>query len=199
MTPGYFCASCHLMCLRPPGLSWMQVDQSFWQSAIAAKPTAAAKVRNIPFASNFQHVMAHMQLYSGARLHNRKDRGWHLPQGVYSICNCAGPSPLRLLSWNRTIQIQIQNCLCSVEENMRFADTRPGTLQGYFLASFLFMAIVFSLPICLGLAALALDLPVSTLNYFHIPSSVKSILHTPCQSADRVRCSRHSGQARGLP
>ena len=32
--------------------------------------------------------------------------------------------------------------------------------QGYFLASFLFMAMVFSLPICLGLAAVALDLPV---------------------------------------
>ena len=36
----------------------------------------------------------------------------------------------------------------------------PRLLQGYFLASFLFMAIVFSMPICLGLAALALDLPV---------------------------------------
>ncbi|CAK0787648.1 hypothetical protein CVIRNUC_010870 [Coccomyxa viridis] len=57
------------------GLSQMLVDQSFWQSAIAAKPTAAAR--------------------------------------------------------------------------------------GYFLASFLFMAIVFSLPICLGLSALALDLPLS--------------------------------------
>lgn len=34
--------------------------------------------------------------------------------------------------------------------------------QGYFLASFLFMAMMFSLPICLGLAALALDLPVGT-------------------------------------
>jgi hypothetical protein len=34
------------------------------------------------------------------------------------------------------------------------------SLQGYFLASFLFLAIVFALPICLGLGALALDLPV---------------------------------------
>ncbi|KAK9909531.1 hypothetical protein WJX75_003728 [Coccomyxa subellipsoidea] len=57
------------------GLSQMLVDQSYWQSAIAAKPTAAAK--------------------------------------------------------------------------------------GYFLASFLFLAIVFALPICLGLGALALDLPLS--------------------------------------
>ena len=39
----------------------------------------------------------------------------------------------------------------------------PSLLQGYFLASFLFMAIVFSLPICLGLSALALDLPVGAL------------------------------------
>lgn len=56
---------------------------------------------------------------------------------------------------------------------MRFADIRPGTLQGYFLASFLFMAIVFSLPICLGLAALALDLPVGTPFHLHIPSSAE--------------------------
>ena len=36
------------------------------------------------------------------------------------------------------------------------------SLQGYFLAAFLFLAIVFSLPIGLGVYALALDLPVNT-------------------------------------
>ena len=34
-------------------------------------------------------------------------------------------------------------------------------LQGYFLAAFLFLGIVFSLPVCMGMASLALDLPVS--------------------------------------
>ena len=34
--------------------------------------------------------------------------------------------------------------------------------QGYFLAAFLFLGIVFSLPLCLGVFALALDLPVNT-------------------------------------
>ncbi len=34
-------------------------------------------------------------------------------------------------------------------------------LQGYFLASFLYLGIVFSLPVCMGLATLAFDLPVS--------------------------------------
>ncbi len=34
--------------------------------------------------------------------------------------------------------------------------------QGYFLASFLFLGVVFALPVALGSAALALDLPVST-------------------------------------
>ena len=82
--------------------------------------------------------------------------------------------------------IVLVHYLCSVEENMRFADTRADTLQGYFLASFLFMAIVFSLPICLGLAALALDLPVSTLIILYIPYSAKSILHTP--SNPQIRC-----------
>ena len=37
----------------------------------------------------------------------------------------------------------------------------PLTVQGYFLASFMFLAIVFSLPVCMGLAALAFNLPVS--------------------------------------
>ena len=35
------------------------------------------------------------------------------------------------------------------------------SLQGYFLASFLYLGIVFSLPVCMGLATLAFDLPVS--------------------------------------
>jgi hypothetical protein len=35
------------------------------------------------------------------------------------------------------------------------------TLQGYFLAAFLYLGIVFSLPVCMGMASLALDLPVS--------------------------------------
>lgn len=48
------------MCLRPRGIFW-QVDQSFWQSAIAAKPTAAAKVRNIPFLQKLLHSMAQVQ------------------------------------------------------------------------------------------------------------------------------------------
>ena len=43
-------------------------------------------------------------------------------------------------------------------------------LQGYFLASFMFLAIVFSLPICLGLAALALNLPVSSSHLFNFIS-----------------------------
>ena len=34
-------------------------------------------------------------------------------------------------------------------------------MQGYFLAAFLFLGIVFSLPVCMGMASLALDLPVS--------------------------------------
>jgi hypothetical protein len=34
--------------------------------------------------------------------------------------------------------------------------------QGYFLAAFLFLGIVFALPVALGTAALALDLPLST-------------------------------------
>ena len=34
-------------------------------------------------------------------------------------------------------------------------------LQGYFLAAFLFLGIVFSLPVCMGMASLALDLPVN--------------------------------------
>ena len=47
----------------------------------------------------------------------------------------------------------------------------PCLLQGYFLASFLFMAIVFSLPICLGLSALALDLPVGALTLVHLQAT----------------------------
>lgn len=49
-------------------------------------------------------------------------------------------------------------------------------LQGYFLASFMFLAIVFSLPICLGLAALALNLPVSSSHLFNIISFLRSRL-----------------------
>jgi len=46
-------------------------------------------------------------------------------------------------------------------------------LQGYFLASFMFLAIVFSLPICLGLAALALNLPVSSSHLFNLISFLR--------------------------
>jgi len=49
-------------------------------------------------------------------------------------------------------------------------------LQGYFLASFLFMAIVFSLPICLGLAALALNLPVRSSHLFNFNSFLCLVL-----------------------
>lgn len=35
-------------------------------------------------------------------------------------------------------------------------------LQGYVVGTYLYFAIVFSLPICMGLAAIAMDLPVST-------------------------------------
>ncbi len=34
-------------------------------------------------------------------------------------------------------------------------------LQGYVVGTYLYFAIVFSLPICMGLAAVAMDLPVS--------------------------------------
>lgn len=43
-----------------------------------------------------------------------------------------------------------------------FTDIWCTWFQGYFLASFLFLGIVFALPVALGSAALALDLPVST-------------------------------------
>ena len=33
-------------------------------------------------------------------------------------------------------------------------------VQGYMVGTFLYFAIVFSLPICMGLAAIAMDLPV---------------------------------------
>jgi len=36
-------------------------------------------------------------------------------------------------------------------------------LQGYIVGTYLYFAIVFSLPICMGLAAVAMDLPVSLL------------------------------------
>ncbi len=36
-------------------------------------------------------------------------------------------------------------------------------LQGYVVGTYLYFAIVFSLPICMGLAAVAMDLPVSLL------------------------------------
>ena len=46
------------------GLSQMLVDQSFWQSAIAAKPTAAARVR----APMLLHKLAHDMLTGCALL-----------------------------------------------------------------------------------------------------------------------------------
>ena len=39
------------------GLSQMLVDQSFWQSAIAAKPTAAARVRALTRLCKLSHGM----------------------------------------------------------------------------------------------------------------------------------------------
>lgn len=36
-------------------------------------------------------------------------------------------------------------------------------MKGYFLGAFLFLAIIYCLPICLGTLALTLDIPVSCL------------------------------------
>jgi hypothetical protein len=41
------------------------------------------------------------------------------------------------------------------------ADEHANYLQGYFLAAYLYMTIVFVLPLAAGVLALALDLPVS--------------------------------------
>ena len=62
----------------------------------------------------------------------------------------------------------------------------PGLLQGYFLASFLFMAIVFSLPICLGLSALALDLPVGADSSSVILCLLRACHHLASIEADDV-------------
>lgn len=53
------------------------------------------------------------------------------------------------------------NYLKHLREEQFCADPLFGCSQGYFLAAFLYMSIVFVLPLSLGLYAVALNLPVS--------------------------------------
>lgn len=65
------------------------------------------------------------------------------------------------------------------------------TVQGYFLASFLFLAIVFSLPVCMGLAALAFDLPMSNdeaLGGLVLPAAAYVILGKAGEPASITKC-----------
>lgn len=69
-------------------------------------------------------------------------------------------------------------------------------MQGYFLAAFLFLGIVFSLPVCMGTAALALNLPVSNdeaLGGLVLPAAAFVILgkggeHFVCIGSLVVKC-----------
>lgn len=67
------------------------------------------------------------------------------------------------------------------------------SLQGYFLASFLYLGIVFSLPVCMGLATLAFDLPVSNdeaLGGLVLPAAAYVILGKAGEPASPTRSSQ---------
>ena len=62
--------------------------------------------------------------------------------------------------------VSILECLCHGIMPAIFVALMPVLsdvwwLQGYVVGTYLYFAIVFSLPICMGLAAVAMDLPVS--------------------------------------
>lgn len=67
-------------------------------------------------------------------------------------------------------------------------------LQGYFLGAFLFLGIVFALPVALGSAALALNLPLSTdeaLGGLVMPAAAYVLIGKSGMAADRyLICAR---------
>ena len=93
---------------------------------------------------------------------------------MLAICTC--PVHLALCMGPAGSLLHVTACACashSVTDNMDLCLACPvsrqidvqNVLQGYMVGTVLYFAIVYSLPISMGLAAVALDLPVS-----HCPS-----------------------------